>query len=130
MWPEIAIQRCTNHKLRNLLAKAPAHLREELAEDYRRMVYADSREAVEQERARLESYEDLRDDVLSVIKNAGVSFEDIHGRCGPHPSTLNSWATNQVHQPQLRKMQSALRIVGYDIGIVEGRRHPDKKAAE
>jgi putative transposase len=51
-WPEIAIQRCTNHKLRNLLAKAPAHLREELAEDYRRMVYADSREAVEQERAR------------------------------------------------------------------------------
>lgn len=51
-WPEIAIQRCTNHKLRNLLAKAPAHLREELAEDYRRMVYADSHEAVEQERAR------------------------------------------------------------------------------
>lgn len=51
-WPNIAIQRCTNHKLRNLLAKAPAHLREELAEDYRRLVYADSREAVEQERAR------------------------------------------------------------------------------
>ena len=51
-WPEIAIQRCTNHKLRNLLARVPAHLREELAEDYRRMVYADSREAVEHERAR------------------------------------------------------------------------------
>ena len=45
-WPQLAIQRCTNHKLRNLLAKAPAHLREELAEDYRRMIYADSREAV------------------------------------------------------------------------------------
>jgi putative transposase len=41
------IQRCTNHKLWNLLAKAPAHLREELAEVYRRMIYADSREAVE-----------------------------------------------------------------------------------
>jgi putative transposase len=50
-WPELAIQRCTNHKLRNLLAKAPAHLREEMAEDYRRMVYAESREAVEQARA-------------------------------------------------------------------------------
>ena len=49
-WPEIAIQRCTNHKLRNLLAKAPAHLREELAEDYRRMVYAETREMVEQAR--------------------------------------------------------------------------------
>jgi putative transposase len=49
-WPEIAIQRCTNHKLRNLLAKAPAHLREELVEDYGRMVYAETREAVEQAR--------------------------------------------------------------------------------
>jgi transposase-like protein len=49
-WPQIAIQRCTNHKLWNLLAKAPAHLREELAEDYRRMIYADSCEAVEHAR--------------------------------------------------------------------------------
>jgi putative transposase len=50
-WPQLPIQRCTNHKLRNLLAKAPAHLREELAEDYRRMIYADSREAVHTARA-------------------------------------------------------------------------------
>jgi transposase-like protein len=50
-WPGIAIQRCTNHKLWNLLAKAPAHLREELAEDYRRMIYADSNQAVEKARA-------------------------------------------------------------------------------
>jgi transposase-like protein len=49
-WPKLAIQRCTNHKLWNLLAKAPAHLREELAEDYRRMMYAESRGAVEQAR--------------------------------------------------------------------------------
>jgi putative transposase len=49
-WPKLAIQRCTNHQLWNLLAKAPAPLREELAEDYRRMIYADSREAVEQAR--------------------------------------------------------------------------------
>jgi transposase-like protein len=49
-WPKIAIQRCTNHKLWNLLAKAPAHLREELAEDYRRMIYGDSRQAIEKAR--------------------------------------------------------------------------------
>lgn len=90
---------------------------------------AQHKKAVEAERARLESYEDLRDDVLSVIKNSGVSFEDIHGKCGPHPSTLTHWATNQVHQPRLSKMQSALRIVGYDLGIVEGRRSM-KEAAE
>jgi transposase-like protein len=33
-WPTLAIQRCTAHKVRNLEAKAPVRLREELAEDY------------------------------------------------------------------------------------------------
>jgi putative transposase len=51
-WPGIEIQRCTAHKLRNLQAKAPARLREELTEDYRRMIYAETVTAVEQARAR------------------------------------------------------------------------------
>ena len=51
-WPGLAIQRCTAHKLRNLEAKAPARLREELIEDYRRMIYADTGTAVEQARTR------------------------------------------------------------------------------
>jgi putative transposase len=46
-WPQLPIQRCTAHKLRNLLSRAPAHLREEVAEDYRRMIYGPSREGVE-----------------------------------------------------------------------------------
>jgi transposase-like protein len=50
-WPGIAIQRCTNHKLRNLLSKAPARLREELSEDYRRMIYAEGAAAVQKARA-------------------------------------------------------------------------------
>jgi transposase-like protein len=45
-WPRIAIQRCTVHKLRNLQAKAPRHLHEELTEDYRRMIYGLTRDAV------------------------------------------------------------------------------------
>ena len=48
----MAIQRCIAHKLRNLHSKAPARLREELTEDYRRMIYADTVTAVEQARAR------------------------------------------------------------------------------
>jgi transposase-like protein len=51
-WPTLAIQRCTTHKLRNLEAKAPARLREELTEEYRRMIYADSRATVDQARGR------------------------------------------------------------------------------
>lgn len=49
-WPGIAIQRCTVHKLRNLEAKAPASLREELKEDYRRMIYGPSAAVVEKAR--------------------------------------------------------------------------------
>jgi hypothetical protein len=78
--------------------------------------------AVEAERARLEAYTDLRDDVMSIVKNSGASYEDIHGKCGPHPSTLNNWATKEVSQPRLGKLQATLRILGYDLGVVEGRR--------
>lgn len=51
-WPKIEIQRCTAHKLRNLQSKAPVRMQEELAEDYRQMIYADNRQAVEQQRQR------------------------------------------------------------------------------
>ena len=50
-WPAIAIQRCTAHKLRNLTAKAPARLREEVAEDFRRVIYAETVALVQQRRA-------------------------------------------------------------------------------
>lgn len=50
-WPKIEIQRCTVHKLRNLQAKAPVSLREELCEDYRRMIYGKTPADVEKARA-------------------------------------------------------------------------------
>jgi len=41
LWGEdLPIQRCTVHKHRNLLAKAPKHMHDELTEDYRDMIYA------------------------------------------------------------------------------------------
>jgi putative transposase len=49
-WPQLPIQRCTAHKLRNLLSRAPAYLREEVAEDYRRMIYGKNRDVVESAR--------------------------------------------------------------------------------
>jgi len=49
-WRKIEIQRCTVHKLRNLEAKAPASLREELREDYRRMIYGKTATDVENAR--------------------------------------------------------------------------------
>lgn len=79
-WPQIQIQRCTAHKLRNLESKAPARMREELAEDYRRMIYAENRQAVEQQRQRfikkwklrcpavVESFEEAGDHLFTFLK--------------------------------------------------------------
>jgi transposase-like protein len=50
-WPGLAIQRCTVHKLRNLESKAPVRFREELREDYRRMIYAETAAHVQKARA-------------------------------------------------------------------------------
>jgi transposase-like protein len=51
-WPTLAVQRCTTHKLRNLEAKAPKRQRDELAEEYRRMIYAETATRVDQARQR------------------------------------------------------------------------------
>lgn len=71
-WSSLAIQRCTAHKLRNLEAKAPVRLREELAEDYRRMIYAETRTLVDQARARFTKKWRLRcPAVVECLQEAG-----------------------------------------------------------
>ena len=47
---DLPIQRCTVHKHRNLLAHAPKHMHEELGDDYRDMIYADTAEEIEKRR--------------------------------------------------------------------------------
>jgi len=51
LWPGVAHQRCTVHKLRNLVAKAPKHAHEAVREDYHRIVYAETLEAAQKARA-------------------------------------------------------------------------------
>lgn len=50
LWPDAPVQRCTVHKHRNLLAHAPRHLHDELTEDYRDMIYAETKAEVEKHR--------------------------------------------------------------------------------
>jgi len=42
LWADVPVQRCTVHKLRNLLAHAPERLREEITADFTDMLYAGS----------------------------------------------------------------------------------------
>jgi transposase-like protein len=71
-WPGLEMQRCTAHKLRNLQSKAPARLREELTEDYRRMIYGETVAAIEHERTRFTKKWQLRcPAVIESLKEAG-----------------------------------------------------------
>lgn len=71
----------------------------------------------------LEAYEDLRDDVMRMVDNSGLSHETIHERCGPHPDTLKAWDEKITRKPQLGKMRSVLRILGKDFGIIDRKTH-------
>jgi transposase-like protein len=53
LWQDVAVQRCTVHKHRNLLAHAPERLHEEISNDYRDMIYARTKQAVEAKRKAL-----------------------------------------------------------------------------
>jgi transposase-like protein len=46
-WAQADIQRCTKHKLENLLAAAPKHCHDEIKRGYRDIVYADDLEAAQ-----------------------------------------------------------------------------------
>lgn len=72
---------------------------------------------VEQER--LEFYEDMRDNLMSLVRNSGMSFEDIHNHCGPCPATLQNWDDKKVKKPQLGKMYSTLQIIGKKFRDIE-----------
>ena len=50
IWGDVPTQRCTVHKLRNLLANAPERLRDEITQDYTDMIYADTAEEVQKRR--------------------------------------------------------------------------------
>jgi transposase-like protein len=52
VWHGIDVQRCTVHKERNLLSHAPKHCSEEIKEDYRAIVYAESLEEAHRARER------------------------------------------------------------------------------
>ena len=50
LWSDVAVQRCTVHKHRNLLAHAPERLHEEISNDYKDMIYAKTKAEVEEKR--------------------------------------------------------------------------------
>jgi hypothetical protein len=76
-------------------------------------------EAWKREQARLENYEYMRDNLMSLVKNSGLAFEDIYDRFGPHPQTLEKWARRETRQPHMGKMYATLQIIGKKFKDIE-----------
>ena len=119
-WPMLALQRCTTHKLRNLEAKAPVRLREELAEDYRRMVYAESQSAVEQARARftrkwrlrcpavVECLEEAGDDLFTFLRFPKLQWKALR--------TTN--ALERINEEFRRRTKTQASLPGQDAVLL------------
>jgi transposase-like protein len=79
-WPEAEVQRCTKHKLENLLAKAPKHCHDELKRDYAAITHAGSREEAEKAyEAFCRKWEKLVPEVVVSLKEAGPALLTFYG---------------------------------------------------
>lgn len=80
VWPGVRVQRCTVHKLRNLLAHAPRHAHELVREDYHRIVYAASAaEAVAAYERFVERWSKRAKAVAESLREAGRELLTFYG---------------------------------------------------
>jgi len=61
--------------------------------------------------------EDIRDDVVSLIRNAGLDFVEVERRGGPMAGTISKWFYKETKRPQFQSLQRALHAVGKDFFI-------------
>ncbi len=79
-WPHAEVQRCTKHKLENLLAKAPKHCHDELKRDYAAITHTGSREEAEKAyEAFCRKWEKLVPEVVVSLKEAGPDLLTFYG---------------------------------------------------
>jgi putative transposase len=119
-WPGLAVQRCTAHKLRNLEAKAPARLREELIEDYRRMIYADTATAVEQARTRFTKKWRLRcPAVLESLEEAGDTlFTFLRFPTAQWKALRTTNALERINEEFRRRTKTQASLPGQDAVLL------------
>ena len=111
-WPGLAHQRCTVHKLRNLLAKAPKHTHEAVREDYHLIVYAADLEAAQKAReAFLAKWRKPCSGVAASLEEAGENLLTFYRF--PPSQWLSLRTSNAIERMQLEfrrrvKTQAAL----------------------
>ena len=108
IWPGVAHQRCTVHKLRNLLAKAPEHAQEAVHEDYNRIVYAANRAAAERARdSFLTKWRKPCPSVTASLEEAGEELLTFYGfPASQHKSLRTTNAIERLQEEFRRRVKT------------------------
>ena len=108
LWPDAPVQRCTVHKHRNLLAHAPKHLHDELTEDYRDLIYAETKAEIEARRkAFLRKWRLKCKAVADSLEEAGdrlFTFTRLHPSQWKSARTTN--AIERLHEEFRRRIKT------------------------
>lgn len=69
---------------------------------------------------RRESFDvtDIRDDVMSLVKNSRMKFSEIQFKNGPVVATLKNWDEKKVTHIRLETARAILRVLGFDFTVV------------
>jgi putative transposase len=124
LWPGLPHQRCTVHKLRNLLAKAPKHTHETVREEYHRIVYAETLEAARKAReAFLLKWKKQCPGVAASLEEAGENLLTFYRF--PESQWRSLRTTNAIERMQLEfrrrvKTQAALPNEGAVLRVFFG----------
>jgi putative transposase len=108
IWPGVAHQRCTVHKLRNLLAKAPEHAQEAVHEEYNRIIYAANRAAAEKARdSFLAKWKKLCPSVAASLEEAGEELLTFYGfPASQHKSLRTTNAIERLQEEFRRRVKT------------------------
>ncbi len=124
LWPGVAQQRCTVHKLRNLVAKAPKHAHEAVREDYHQIVYAETRDAAQQARtAFLWKWKKLCPGVAASLEEAGQELLTFYQFPASQHRSLRTTNSIERMQQEFRrrvKTQAALPNEGAVLRVFFG----------
>ena len=116
LWPGVPHQRCTVHKLRNLVAKAPKHTHEAVREDYHRIVYAETLDAAQQARAGfLLKWKKLCPTVAASLEEAGEQLLTFYQfPASQHLSLRTTNAIERMQQEFRRRVKTQAALPSED----------------
>ena len=108
LWSDIAVQRCTVHKERNLLAHAPKELHEEIKADYGDMMYAATAEqALGKRKAFVAKWRLKCPAVADSLEEAGERlFTFLHYPPGQWRSLRTTNAIERLHEEFKRRIKT------------------------